>query len=221
MGDTAAALAESNIVAMRCSNSSGRHGFWINCKERLIFEVVVQRVGAVVAAKQYGDFWLDTGYQFAGFGAARDRNRHVHQYEADLPGLFLEELDGLSSVGSGQHLIAGFAEDFLGEGAHVIFVLDDQVASRCQRRFGRCDFLRVGGGFIPGGGEVDVEGDAPVRLAVELDESLMLLDDAERDGQAESDAFVVFGFGAENGSKMWSRVVLSMPQPVFPMVRIT
>lgn len=119
MGDTAAALAESNIVAMRCSNSSGRHGFWINCKERLIFEVVVQRVGAVVAAKQYGDFWLDTGYQFAGFGAARDRNRHVHQYEADLPGLFLEELDGLSSVGSGQHLIAGFAKDFLGEGAHA------------------------------------------------------------------------------------------------------
>jgi len=79
VGDTAAALAESNIVAIRCSNSSGRHGFWINCKERLIFEVVVQRVGAVVAAKQYGDFWLDTGYQFAGFGAARDRNRHVHQ----------------------------------------------------------------------------------------------------------------------------------------------
>lgn len=169
--------------------------------EGLIFEVVVQRVGAVAAAKQDGDFWPDTGHQFAGFGAAHDRNRHVHQDEADLPGLFLEELDGFDSVGSGQHLIAGVAEDFLGEGAPAIFVLDNQVASRCQRRFGRRDFLRVGGGFIPGGGEVDVEGDAPVRLAVELDESLMLLDDAEHDGQAESDAFVVFGFGAEERLK--------------------
>ena len=119
-------------------------------------------------------------------GSVHVRDDDVGQDQVDPSGVRARELQGLRAGLRGDHRVAVAVEDAAGERANALGVLDQENRLRAAGRSvldGRTDD-RLGGLLDPR--EIDPEGGALARLAVDEHVAAALLDDPVDRGEAES-----------------------------------
>ena len=138
----------------------------------------------------------ELGGQFA-TGEAAGQNE-IGKQQADFVAVLAPDLEGLGASGGFEDAIAEAGENVLHGGAdeEIVFEEKDGFVTAANRGQGR-----VGNRFAGGRGEmgeIDAESGPLADFAVNVDPSLVLLNDAEDRGEAEAGAFADF-----LGSEEW------------------
>jgi len=117
------------------------------------------------------------------------RHNQVHDDEPDLVPVRNELLYGILSVPGEDHLVAELPEDRFQEGTHGLFVFrhENGFAAASERLLS--DSARIGRLFFLDDGEINPEGGPFTRLAVDIDEPVVLADDPVHDGHTETGPF--------------------------------
>ena len=148
------------------------------------------------------DVRIDGQQVFGQVAAVHLGHDHIGHEQIDAAGVFLGQADGLARGSGCQHGVPQPFEHFRGHFQDRRFVFHQQDSLVASLAWFIRFLFRQRDRFGQVARQVDLEGRSLARLAVDIDETVVLLDHAVDRGQAQSGAFAHFLGGEERFEEM-------------------
>ena len=127
--------------------------------------------------------------------------------------MFFPDGQGLDAIEGREHAVAEADERPAGQGVQGLVILDEQNGFAAAGQGGELGIRGFLGGHFFQTRKINAERRAAPDLAIHIDPTLMLLDDAEHGRQSQPGAFADI-LGGKKGSKIIGRISAGMPEPV-------